>query len=140
MKAVDEGLYSALNTDVGGTAAASLGGLGITGVYRFIAPQTATAPFVIFNEMSGVDYWTFNDRERKSLTYQVKVVATGHSGSVVSAANDRFDTLLNDVPLTLTGWSCKRIRRESDVEYIEDDDGKLYTHAGGIFRIDVEPT
>lgn len=143
MMAVDQGLYSVLNTDVGtamGTVTGSLNNLGATGVYRIYAPQAATTPFILFNEQSGVDTWTFADRERKSLLYQVKAVGAGHSGSAVAAMNDRLDTLLNDQPLTLTGWTCKRIRRESDIEYGEEANGVIYHHVGGLFRIDVEPT
>jgi len=139
MKAVDAGLYTVLAADVAGTAGTTLGGLGATGAYRMMAPQTATLPFVLFSEQSGVDYWTFNDRERKSLLYLVKAIGSGHSGSVIAEMNDRFDTLLNDQALTLTGWTCKRIRRDSDIEYVEESEGVIYHHVGGVFRIDVEP-
>lgn len=142
MKAVDVGLYGVLSADAGtamGTVTGSLNNLGATGVYRIYAPQTATLPFVLFNEQAGTDYWTFNDRERKSLVYQIKAVGTGHSGAAISAMNDRFDVLLNDHPPTLTGWTCKRIRRESDIEYGEDANGVIYHHVGGLFRIDIEP-
>lgn len=143
MKAVDTALYTILSADAGtamGTVTGSLNNLGATAAYRMIAPQTATLPYVIFNQQSGMDVWTFNDRERKSLLYQVKAVGSGHSGSAISAMNDRLDTLLNDAALSMTGWGCKRIRRESDVEYTESDQGIIYHHVGGIFRIDVEPT
>jgi hypothetical protein len=139
MKAVDAGLYTALNADMG-TASGSLGDLGASGPYRMIAPQTASLPYVIFNEQAGTNRWTMADLGHRSLVYQVKAVGDGHSGSVISDMDARLDTVLNDQPLTLTGWTCKRIRRESDVEYIEDTDGVLYHHIGGLFRIDVEPT
>jgi hypothetical protein len=142
MKAVDTGLFAVLSADAGtamGTVTGSLNNLGATGVYRLYAPQTATLPFVLFNEQAGVDYWTFRDRERKSLVYQVKAVGAGHSGSAIAAMNDRFDVLLNDHPLTLTGWTCQRIRRESNIEYGEEGEGIIYQHVGGLFRIDVEP-
>lgn len=142
MMAVDVGLYAVLSTDVGtamGTVTGSLANLGASGVYRIYAPQAATLPFVLFNEQSGVDSWTFADRERKSLLYQVQAIGAGHSGSAVSAMNNRLDALLNDKPLSLTGWTCKRIRRESDIEYGEEANGVIYHHVGGLFRIDVEP-
>ena len=54
--------------------------------------------------------------------------------------NDRFDTLLNDAgALSPTGWTLHRIRRESDIEFVEVDDGITYHHIGGLFRVDVEP-
>ena len=139
MKAVDAGMFTALNADMG-TASGSLGDLGATGVYRIVAPQTASLPFVLFNEQTGTSNWTMADVGYRSLLYQVKAIGSGHSGSVVAEMDARLDTVLNDQPLTLSGWTCKRIRRESDVEYIENDEGILYHHIGGLYRIDVEPT
>lgn len=143
MKAIDTGLYSVLNTDAGtamGTVAGSLNALGITGVYRMYAPQTATLPYVVFNEQAGVNDWTFNALGWRSCVYQVKAVGQGHSGSVIATASDRLDTILNDVTLSLTGWTCKRLRRESDIEYAEESEGVLYHHVGGLYRIDIAPT
>lgn len=140
MKAIDTGLYTVLNTDAGtamGTVTGSLNALGITGVYRMVAPQTATYPYVVFNEQAGVTSWMFNASDYRSTVYQVKAVSVGHSGSVVAAANDRLDTLLNDKTLSLSGWTCERIRRESDVEYAEESEGVLYQHCGGLYRIDI---
>ena len=140
MKAIDTGLYTALNADLGtalGTVATSLYALGATGVYRAVAPQTATAPFVIFQEQAGTSEWTFNNRSHKTTVYLVKAVGTGHSASNVAAMSDRFDVLLNDQNLTLSGWTCQRIRRESDIEYTEEAEGVLYQHVGGLYRIDI---
>lgn len=141
MKAIDTGLYSLLNADCGtvmGTVTGSLKNLGATGVYRAVAPQTATLPFVVFQQQSGVSEWEFRTRAYKTTTYLVKAVGTGHSASNVSAMADRLDTLLNDANLSLSGWSCRRIRREQDIEYSEESEGVLYQHVGGLYRIDVE--
>lgn len=140
MKAIDTGLYAALTADVGtamGTVTGSLNNLGATAVYRGVAPQTATLPYIVFNEQSGMSEWTFNARTHRTTLYQVKAVGQGHSASNVSAMSDRLDTLLNDKPLTLSGWTCQRIRRESDIEYTEESEGVLYQHVGGLYRIDI---
>ena len=142
MKATDTGLFTILNTDAGtamGTITGSLKNLGITGVYRMVAPQTAALPYVVFSEQSGISEWQFDQRYAKSLLYLVKAVGSGHSGSAASAASDRFDVLLNDQPLTLTGWTCVRLRREQDVEYVEESEGVIYQHVGGLYRLDVIP-
>ncbi len=139
MKTIDTGLYTVLNADVGtamGTVSGSLRALGATGVYRWVAPQTATMPFVVFNEMAGTNEWTFADSPWRSTLYQVKAVGIGHSGSAIVSMSDRFDTLLNDKPLSLSGHTCQRIRRESDIEYAEESEGVLYHHVGGLYRID----
>jgi hypothetical protein len=139
MRAIDTGLYTVLNTDCGtamGTVTGSLNNLGASGAYRWVAPQTGTAPYVVFNEQAGVTAWTFNAQGWRSTVYQVQAVNSGHSGSVALAMSDRFDTLLNDKPLTLSGYTCHRIRREADVEYTEESEGVLYHHVGGLYRID----
>ena len=143
MKAIDTGLYTALNADAGtamGTVIGSLNNLGAKGVYNTIAPQTAALPYVVFSQQSGISEWTFEDRSHKSSLYLVKAVGQGHSKAAPSAMSDRFDTLLNDQPLTLTGWQCERIRREQDVSYAEVSEGVIYHHIGGLYRIDVQET
>ena len=141
MKAIDTGLYTALTADMGtamGTVTTSLRYLGATVAYNAIAPQTATLPYVTFSQQSGIGEWVFDDRSHKSTLYLVKAVGQGHSKAATSAMSDRFDTLLNDKPLTLTGWACQRIRREQDVEYTEVSEGVIYHHIGGLYRIDVQ--
>ena len=143
MKAIDTGLYSALTADLGtamGTVTGSLRNLGASVAYNAIAPQGAALPYVVFSQQSGIGEWTFEDRAWKSTLYLVKAVGQGHSKAAPSAMSDRFDTLLNDKPLTLTGWDCKRIRREQDVEYVEVSEGVIYHHIGGLYRIDVQET
>jgi hypothetical protein len=143
MKAIDTGLYTALNTDAGtamGTVTGSLNNLGATAVYNTIAPQTAALPYVVFSQQSGIGEWVFDDRAWKSTLYLVKAVGQGHSAATPSALSDRFDTVLNDKPLTLTGWTCERIRREQDVKYAEVSEGVIYHHIGGLYRIDVQET
>lgn len=143
MKAIDTGLYTALVADLGtamGTVTGSLRNLGATAAYNGIAPQTANTPYVVFSQQSGIGEWTFEDRSHKSTLYLVKAVGQGHSKAAPSAMSDRFDTLLNDKPLTLTGWRCDRIRREQDIEYAEVNQGVIYHHIGGLYRIDVQET
>ena len=143
MKAIDTGLYAALIADMGtamGTVTGSLRYLGATAAYNAIAPQTATLPYVVFSQASGIGEWTFEERAWKTTTYLVKAVGQGHSAAAPSAMSDRLDTLLNDKPLTLTGWTCQRIRREQDIQYAEVESGIIYHHIGGIYRIDVQET
>ncbi len=137
MRAVDIALNSRLTADLG--TAGTLGTLGITGVYRMQAPQGSVEPYVVFQEQAGVDSYTFNARDARSLVYLVKAVDVGPSGLRAAQAAERIDTLLTDKPLTITGWTNLRLRRESDVEYSEIDNGKTYQHIGALFRVDVRP-
>ena len=76
-------------------------------------------------------------RDARTLVYLVKVVDASPSGLRAAQAAERVDFLLTDKPLTLSGFTNLRLRRESDLEYIENDNGKTYQHYGALFRVDV---
>lgn len=137
MRAVDTALNSRLAADLG--TAGTLGVLGCTGVYRFQAPQGSVEPYVVFQQQAGTDSYTFAARDVRSLLYLVKAVDASTSGLRAAQMAERIDSLLTDKPLSLTGWTNIRLRRESDVEYVEVDAGKTYQHYGALFRVDVRP-
>lgn len=137
MRAVDTALYSLLAADVAGTATGTLGQLGATGVYRAVASQGSVEPYIVFNQQTGTDSYTFSSRATRSLLYQVKAVGKGSSALTPAKMAERIDTLLTDHALSLTGWTNIRLRRESDVEYLEVANGQQYHHIGGLFRVDI---
>ena len=137
MRAVDTALYSLLAADVAGTATGTLGQLGATGVYRAVASQGSVEPYIVFNQQAGTDSYTFSSRDTRSLLYQVKAVGKGSSALTPAKMAERIDALLTDQPLTLTVWTNIRLRRESDVEYLEVANGQQYHHIGGLFRVDI---
>ena len=137
MRAIDTALYSRLAADLVGTL--TLGTLGCTGVYRFQAPQGSVEPYVVYQQQAGTDSYNFSARDAKSLLYLVKAVDASTSGLRAAQMAERIDTLLTDKPLSLTGWTNIRLRRESDVEYTEVDAGKTYQHYGALYRVDVRP-
>jgi hypothetical protein len=136
MRAVDTALYTRLAADLG---TLTLGTLGCTGVYRFQAPQGSAEPYVIYQQQAGTDSYTFTARDGRSLVYLVKVVDKASSGLRAAQIAERVEALLHDQPLSLTGWSTLRLRRESDVEYVEVDNGVTYQHYGALYRVDVRP-
>ena len=137
MRAVDTALNSLLAADVAGTATGTLGQLGATGVYRAVASQGSVEPYIVFNQQTGTDSYTFSSRATRSLLYQVKAVGKGSSALTPAKMAERIDALLTDQPLTLTGWTNIRLRRESDVEYVEVANGQQYHHLGGLYRVDI---
>ena len=137
MRAVDTALNSLLAADVAGTATGTLGQLGATGVYRAVASQGSVEPYIVFNQQTGTDSYTFSSRDTRSLLYQVKAVGKGSSALTPAKMAERIDALLTDQPLTLTGWTNIRLRRESDVEYVEVANGQQYHHLGGLYRVDI---
>jgi hypothetical protein len=96
-------------------------------------------PYVVFQQQAGTDSYTFSARDGRSLLYLVKAVDVGSSGLRAAQMAERLDTLLTDKPLSVSGWTNIRLRRESDVEYVEVDAGKTYQHYGALFRVDVRP-
>lgn len=135
MRQVDTALNSRLAADLG--TAGTLGVLGVTGVYRILAPQGSVEPYVVFQQQAGVDSYTFNAREGRSLVYLVKVVDRSPSGLRAAQAAERIDALLTDKALSLSGYSNLRLRKESDIEYVEGDNGIAYQHYGALYRVDV---
>jgi hypothetical protein len=131
MKAIDTALYGRLTTDP------TLVGLGITGVFRSLAPQGQALPYVIFGKQDGIDVYTLTRRAGREVRYLVKAVVRGLSRSGAEDIAARIDILLTDQPLTLVGLTTTYIRRTADVDYTEDAHGVLYQHVGGIYRIEV---
>jgi hypothetical protein len=108
-------------------------------VYGYLAPQSATYPMVLFSKQAGTEDNETPVRTRQ-LVYQVKgVVADQPTGGVslksAGAIDDQIDAALNGVLLTVTGWTTFRLRRESDLAYVEPAaGGTRYYHAGGLYR------
>ncbi len=83
-------------------------------MYRMQAPQGSVEPYVVFQEQAGVDSYTFNARDARSLVYLVKAVDVGPSGLRAAQAAERIDALLTDKPLTAqSGWTQIPRLRES---------------------------
>jgi hypothetical protein len=105
-----------------------------------LAPNEASLPYILFNQQSDVASHTFSGIEQESSLYQIKVVDEGLSASRAANIIAAVSALLEDKPLTMTGWRTVRIRKDSGVEYVEIDEGRTFQHYGALFRIDVAPT
>ena len=83
------------------------------GVFNGIAPQGTTPPYVVFQAMSKVDDWP------KS------------AGDI----DTQVDSVMQDASLSVTGHSLLWCRREEDIYLAEDQQGVIYQHIGGLYRI-----
>lgn len=126
--AIGSALYSAI-----GTAA---GTVEPTAIYQGIATQGAAPPYILFNRQTAADRYTFTSRGI-SATYQIKVVSNKAWPGEAQIAYDRIHTSLQDAALTATGYALMRMRRETTIEY---QDNERFWHVGGIYRIDTEET
>lgn len=106
-------------------------------IYYQQAPAGAAFPYVIFSKQSGTPTYSFQTGQSAydSEVWLVKGVDQGSSADTVDAIASRVDTLLTDGALSISGRTQMYLRRESDVDYSEEDKGQLFRHAGALFRL-----
>lgn len=124
--AIGSALYSRLGTALGGS------------VYYALGPQNATSyPCVIMQRQAAVDGYTFGAANNADVSadYAVKAVGYGLWPTSLYALYGSAHARVNQVALTVTGWTALRCERRSTFEY-RDQDG--YWHVGGVYRIDID--
>lgn len=105
-------------------------------IYYQQAPAGATFPLVIFSKQSGQPTEAFTDPSAfENDIWLVKGVNESNSADVVESIAARVAVLLNDTTLTISGSTLCYLRRQSDVDYAEDDQGRQYKHSGSLFRL-----
>jgi hypothetical protein len=105
-------------------------------IYHQYAPANANHPFVVFQKQAGNPTQAFEDPSAlETDVWLVKGIDKGTSADQVEAIQARLIALLNDAPLSISGHDLKFLRRESDVEFPELEDGVRYMHAGALFRL-----
>ena len=134
MQAIDEALYTLFTAD---TALMAL----IAGVYNSVAPAdaegvTVAYPMLIFQQVSGVDGYTFTRRVLTAYLYQVRILDVGMDRETINGALARAETLLMDAEIVSgTTLYC---RREGEMPYMaEMDAGVMYQQVGATYRIEV---
>lgn len=137
LAAMDAALYSALNVPDVTTGAGKATG----GVHRFRVPQGVSLPAVVFGHMSGEDSYVLGGgRAYIRLTYQIKAVFEGLSGSTASALADTIDSLVTNVAISVSGFTLMVGRRVRLIGYIEDGEGGVtYQHVGGEYEFMLDP-
>jgi hypothetical protein len=127
---VDRWLYGLLTGDP--TLTGLVGGR----VYGYVAPDDAALPFVVYSHQGGSDVrGNGPTRFMVSLLYQVKVVGAGASFQPLKPIADRLDELLQGASGTVSDGRVLACVREQPVAYTEVDNGVVYRHAGGLWRI-----
>jgi hypothetical protein len=119
------------------------------GVFRSLADPGTSTPYIIVSFQSGSDTTTFNGfRVLTQMTFQVKAVGPASDTASLASASSRLDVLLGGpptfppggVPITIddfdVGWMYSCIR-QSPLSVDELVDGKMWTNAGGLYRLEV---
>lgn len=130
MNPVRTALHAALSGDSTLTSLLSSPGA----IHHQRAPQNAKTPYVILHKQAGNPRWTFKDHTQWDL-WTVKAVDRGKTAKNAEAIAARIDVVLNDAALTVTGKRHLYLRRETDVDYGEDDGGETFRHVGGVYRL-----
>ena len=116
---------------------ATLSALLPDGVWMDEAKQGAQR-FVIVSLIQEFDEGEFGGRAFEDALYLVKAVALATTGADVKTAAARIDTLLEDQPLTATGYTWMATFREERVRFTEVDgvDPSIrWQHRGGRYRV-----
>ena len=106
------------------------------GVFNSIAPQGTEPPYVVFQAMSNVaEYFNYTGGRSGSAIYMVKAIDRSTWPKVAADIDTQIDSVMQDASLSITDHSLLWCRRESDIYQIEDDNGVIYQHIGGLYRI-----
>ncbi len=136
-------IYSTLTADTG-AGGVNHATTGVAGrIYAYMAPATATTyPQVIYNYQGGADVMGVGPaRVMNSMLYQVKVIgkSTGPVFSSIKVLADRIDTLLHAASGTTADSRILSCVREQSISYVEVSGSDVYSHLGGLYRIQVQP-
>lgn len=127
MKALEEAIYRTLDDDT------TLSGMAPGGVWRSVAPASATGTVVVFDMLSSADDYVLAQRATTTCLYTIKAVTPGTSSAPAWNAAGRIDDLLSDQDITLTGAVLMSCRRAQLISLVETDGGEMYQHVGGIY-------
>lgn len=128
---IDNALIAKLAAD------ATLLALVPNGVYYDEAPAGSTR-FVIVSLVDEGDEPMFGARAFENAFYLVKAVMLSTAGGDIKAAAARIDALLEQQPLTVTGYGVTLMRRDSRVRMTEVDDvdnSIRWLHRGGRYQV-----
>lgn len=115
----------------------ALTALATDGVYMDEAPSGKTK-FVIVSLVDETDEAAFSGRAFEDALYQVVYRERSTSGVNAKAAAARIDALLDNQPLTVTGYTLMTMRREKRIRMTEVDEidpALRWQHRGGQYQV-----
>ena len=125
---LDTAIFSTLNV-------ASVTNEATGGVFNSVAPQGAEPPCVVFQAMSKTDdYFAYTGRGAEAV-YMVKASDQSPWPKAAGDIDTQVDSVMQDASLSITGFALLSCRREEDIYLVEDQEGVIYQHVGGLYRI-----
>lgn len=135
---VEQWLYGLLTSDTGpGGVSTLVGGR----VYAYVAPSEAAFPLVVYSRQAGHDVMGIGTaRIMASEVYQVRVIgkAATVSFGTIKAIADRIDVLLQGANGSAVDGRILSCVREQGISYVEVAEAGVYSHLGGLYRIQVQ--
>lgn len=132
-------VYNALT---GSTALTTLlaGGTASQSVFQDLAPEGATAPYVVYQTQSpSMPQYVFSRVAYENTIYAVRGVTQGPSKAAGGTIAAKIDAALNDATLTVSGYTFLKCRRLQDIDYGEIVAGVRVSHIGGAYRVWAQP-
>jgi hypothetical protein len=111
------------------------------GVFLDIA-QPGLTKFVLVTLFAHHDEYEFQDEAYEVFTFVIKAVELASSPDNVRAAAQRIRELLQDAPLTITGYEWMNAQRIEFVDFREVNDlnETRWQHCGGQYEFTLQPT
>lgn len=108
-------------------------------IWHRVAPRAAVPPYVVLHRQAGTDIWSFAGPPAEDELWTVKAICRGSSSAPADELAKQITLALNDAPITVAGYALLQLRRESKIDYGETEGGDIWSHVGGIFRVDIAP-
>jgi hypothetical protein len=106
-----------------------------TSIFHRRAPRDAPTPFIVLDKQAGTPSYASGAIDINDELWLVKAVDRSSSATAAETIAARVDTVLRDAPITVTGRNLMWLRRDSDVDYLEEDQADAYQHVGGLYRL-----
>lgn len=107
-------------------------------IYHENAPAAAVFPFIVFSKSSGTplaEGFAATPEALENTIWLIKCIDHNTTADRAEAIAARLTKLLNDATLSISAGSTQYLRRESDVEYSEVDQGEVIHHVGALYRL-----
>lgn len=102
-------------------------------VFNTLAVQQTPAPYIVFQQLDGVDSYTFGNDSEQSFDYSARVLSQrSYTSQEAEPVYDTVHAHLQDMPMTLAGWKVLKVRRQSRIRF---RDGAGFWNVGGLYRI-----
>lgn len=125
---LNDGLYDELAGD-----ADILLELGGTAIYKGIAPNGTSTPYIIYNIQAG---GSDNDTPIDSVDVVLLVKAVSTDSREAETIADLVRARLHEAELTLDApWTNYRTQHTSIVDFVEQVDREQFYHVGGLYRV-----